>query len=728
MKVGILGTSNSILLDGWAPVFEAIMAPTCKVINYSSGANCSAYGLYAIDHFDILSHVDFLVIDFSMNDQNFYEQRKILKFEEIQSYYYHLIKRVSESRVPAAALVFFNKRHLYSDSFEIKDMHIDICNHFGISVIDIHDHIKRVDAYHNRNEIFGGNDHLTSFYSKHIAYTVKEHCLKTLKKGSVRNDLGVNATGSQFYGIRLAQIEGTEGIVKRGTNLISHECINVHEDGITINFNEECEIDSVFFKASKENGYVRFESNGKSVAKNISLTYKKGFYLRTLRPRCRVLKELNIYPFKRKNDIVCQEDQADTNPIDGIFPCELVGLLIKKLKSDPIEYEAGSSCKNFSFDDYKTSLELFCQGKDKGINDIDIHEVLYVISTEPYDLKSQISSIVKAIKACPDNPYYYRQYATLLQKNREFTNAKNALLKSIELDSSVADFYMQLSVLYSQMSRFNLAIQKAQEAIALRDDIPRFHHHLGNLLRKIGDLQSARDAQEKATTLDPAMFEAQMELSYIYTQLGNTEKALLQARNAIELKNDNPDYYHHLGILLRNKGDLDGAKEAQERALQLDPSVPSAHMQLSHIYNQLGNTELAIQKAQDAIAIKDDNPHFYIHLGILLRKNGDLEGAKEAQEKALNLDPSIPGPHIQLSHIYDQLGNTDLAIQKAQDAIALKDDNPHFHRHLDNLLRKKSDDTGVQESQEIVLNLAPSAPSPHIQRKGALKGKKKRRK
>ncbi len=70
MKIAVVGTSNSILVNGYFPVYQALEYPN-QTDNFSiGGANCQLIP-YSIEKYKIFDTYDFLITDCAVNDGDY---------------------------------------------------------------------------------------------------------------------------------------------------------------------------------------------------------------------------------------------------------------------------------------------------------------------------------------------------------------------------------------------------------------------------------------------------------------------------------------------------------------------------------------------------------------------------------------------------------------------------------------------------------------------------------
>lgn len=545
----MLGTSNSILKEGWVPALEAISAPEDSVLNYSCGANCSAYGLYALDHFKILDSVDSLVIDFTLNDQGFCDAG-ILEYGEVESYYYNLVKRICESGVKPVSVLFFNQKYIDKDSFPVRDMHIDICRHFGVEVIDLFSIVNHLKTDHNPNTFFQDPAHLGPHFSKHVAVLVRDY-LKSLTMDE--RERRPNAPSPRvFRGVSLAAEFPGLPKVRRGTSYITHESLHLEGDNAASLPLGRVVIDSVFFRASRLNGYLSFESNGKALSKVVAYQEQRGFFCRSVRPVFEVEGEVKLCARNIPGAPLCENDIHQVEPPEdapGTF--DLVGLLVRDPVPDDIEYERGASPDKQWVKRYRESLRNVKLVLNNQLDKVDAPESLYIAATLAADSSLAIAAIEKALKLAGDNTYYHAQYGARLSKAKMLKKAASALADAVRLAPGVSAHHMFLSHIHGGLGNVAAGLSAVEAAIAIKEDHSGYHHRRGNLLFQMGNLDEAERAQNRSLELDPEAADAHFQLSRIHEKRGDLERALSEIRTALAIKGDDSVYRAHLARLMK---------------------------------------------------------------------------------------------------------------------------------------------------------------------------------
>ncbi|MGA2401933.1 MAG: hypothetical protein ABSG91_09520 [Syntrophobacteraceae bacterium] len=283
-KIAIVGTSNSILAEGWSSEFRRI-EPNSIIHNYSLGSNSSLYGVYTLIKQDIASKYDYCILDFCVNDQNFLDCHAI-SWEFLLASIAGLFAPFLDEQVGCTPLwlLFINKRHFKDKHLNIsRDAHMFLCSYYGVPYIDVYDLI--VDAAntkgYNEDDIFAEETHLRSAFAKPLAHVVSEfldlageHWAKNKPQSTgERRRLNYRVVPEDRITYRNCAVH------TRSTSLISYP---VHRLGpqsfIDIMTYDELLCGFLFWLRKEEN-YL-FCTGERTIRKNLRLKWDKGFFFR----------------------------------------------------------------------------------------------------------------------------------------------------------------------------------------------------------------------------------------------------------------------------------------------------------------------------------------------------------------------------------------------------------------------------------------------------------------
>lgn len=172
--------------------------------------------------------------------------------------------------------------------------------------------------------------------------------------------------------------------------------------------------------------------------------------------------------------------------------------------------------------------------------------------------------------------------------------AKEAALKSLQIDDSLADAHNALAqVLFFDLD-FAGAIKEFQRAIDLDPNYATAHHWYANgPLLALGRFDEAIAEGARAVELDPLSPVINVNQANNYIIAGRYDEAIHQIHKALELDPEFGYAHSNLGLALGFKGDLPGAIAEFRRALQLNGD-PLNLAYLGNLYGKTGNVTEAV--------------------------------------------------------------------------------------------------------------------------------------
>ena len=112
-------------------------------------------------------------------------------------------------------------------------------------------------------------------------------------------------------------------------------------------------------------------------------------------------------------------------------------------------------------------------------------------------------------------------YLSLLR----YSDARNALERSLQLDPNLAEAEYQLGLLESQQGNRQVAQEHWERAVALKPDHASALFSLGTVYAEAGDLPKAQSAFERSLADDPNNMKTEYNLALVLNKLGKSEEA-----------------------------------------------------------------------------------------------------------------------------------------------------------------------------------------------------------
>jgi hypothetical protein len=145
LKIAVLGTSNSLMRQGWASAFTAAAGRIATVDNLSLGAAPSIYGAYMAAAADVARRYDYCLIDFCINDQQLVDIGQ-LRLEQAASAFHSLLAAFrAEDAACVPIVLILPQRDLIGAAAapSCRDLHARLCDLVGVGYIDVYAALER---------------------------------------------------------------------------------------------------------------------------------------------------------------------------------------------------------------------------------------------------------------------------------------------------------------------------------------------------------------------------------------------------------------------------------------------------------------------------------------------------------------------------------------------------------------------------------------------------------
>jgi tetratricopeptide (TPR) repeat protein len=228
-----------------------------------------------------------------------------------------------------------------------------------------------------------------------------------------------------------------------------------------------------------------------------------------------------------------------------------------------------------------------------------------------------------------------------LDPKEAMPKAKDAALKAIEIDSTLAEAHTSLAriKLATELNAADPDLEKEfKRAIELNPNLANAHARYGNFLMLIGRSDESLIETRRAQELDP-----------LSLRINNT-----------------------LALALASAGRLDEAIEQYKRTLEMDPDYTTARYNLAEAYKYKGMYKEAIAEMQKVIEAEGtaDLGTLAI-LGSMYAASGNRAEAEKLLVKIKSTKQPISS--VDLANLYTALGDKEQAIASLQKAYEDRD-------------------------------------------------------
>lgn len=187
-----------------------------------------------------------------------------------------------------------------------------------------------------------------------------------------------------------------------------------------------------------------------------------------------------------------------------------------------------------------------------------------------------------------------RGWYSLLAPRDAFPQAKEAALRALQFDSTLAEAHASLAHIYFEFDHDWAAAEREYlRAIELKPGYATAHHWYGGFLSAMGRHQLALQHAERARSLDPIAPIIQTWKGLRYYFAGNHEAAIAEYTKALELDGSFAPAHWHMGWAYEQSGRFGEGITAAQRALAADTQSLLYLTSLGHAHAKAGNTSQA---------------------------------------------------------------------------------------------------------------------------------------
>ena len=674
--IAIVGTSSSVSKFGWTEPFKALEKESI-VDNFSSGGNCSLYGNFIIDHYQLAKSYDYIILDFSINDQNFLIHNFNTKAKLKESFRSLLYKIISTGRTVPIVLIFGEKQYFYKNTFVARDIHIEICTEMGVPYLDFFGVAKKIDGSGlSPYELYSDEMHFSEIFFKCLALQL--HLLKQTARSqfnrstkilcNIKKDY-IALSPSSFKGIKPDQII-------RGNSFIQHPCYSIKKNDTLFFSAKQGRIEGFFYYSSSTSGIIEIKGDT-NLSKGLGAAYKNMFFFK------RILKDVFIKSPGLTITVTGKYQSEPDLPVNHqVFPffgdegdAEIVGILIRSdFKS---AFETNEDWKNdqdmeLVIDETEFADRLNSIGSatvESKITRYDSHVLgcmCYLLSSSStVTIDRSLSLAKQSVLLDEQNPHFNLHYATLLDKNNSF-EGKSYFERALQLAPHNAQFHFLFSLHCKRSGDDSIGIKHAEKAVRLAKNNPLYLSNYGELLFDSGNYLKAGRIFEQAIHVNPSNPDNYFKLGKTLFYCDLYEEAYLAVSRAISLDDCNQEFQDFFNILKSHNGTCFEFRDITTSGEEFKQAQAISHFNASQIHQLNGHFEKAISECKKAIEYSPESPYFLGQLAVLLDLTQQIEDGKKVLEMALKRYPDIPELHIEYCLVLVKLGFIENAWKEFQ--------------------------------------------------------------
>lgn len=345
------------------------------------------------------------------------------------------------------------------------------------------------------------------------------------------------------------------------------------------------------------------------------------------------------------------------------------------------------------------------------------------------------------VKFEPEDATSWFYLASCYEKLADFTSAKNAYIKVIELRKEYMEAYQSLCIILLKLNEPLEAVKYAQ--IASESDPENYIYDFiaGTAYMKNRDFEKAQEPLERALEKAPDNLGNLNTLGTCYMAQGKSEKAIQTYKKALEINPKSVMAYYNIGSAYQIQQNHELACEYLSKAIELEedegfitalamsevklgryesalkhykqlalmcPSKENFKYNIVTCYEALGEFQTAIKMLEEMVYI---NPKFILpaqKLASLYIKTNQLNKAKEIYDNILLKNKVTAETLHQYAILSSSLCDTDTAEKMLKKVIRMNPEIAKAHKDLGIIYLNKRLFDYARDEFETAMKLAPN--------------------
>ena len=232
--------------------------------------------------------------------------------------------------------------------------------------------------------------------------------------------------------------------------------------------------------------------------------------------------------------------------------------------------------------------------------------------------------------------WIFRGWYSHLSPGEAFPKAKQAALKALEFDSTLAEAHTSLAhILFEYDHDWEAAEREYRRALELKPTYATAHHWYGGFLSAMGRHDEALRHATQARALDPLSLIIQTWMGLRYYFRRDHDRAIAEYRTALELDSDFAAAHWHLGWAYEQAGRFEEGIAEARQALTLDDESLLYKASLGHAYAKAGMTNEARATLAQLMRSAETRHVSAYHVAVIHIALGETERGLDWLERAL---------------------------------------------------------------------------------------------
>lgn len=302
----------------------------------------------------------------------------------------------------------------------------------------------------------------------------------------------------------------------------------------------------------------------------------------------------------------------------------------------------------------------------------DIDRITELVGTKDFEEAKLL--IEEGLKENPDNIELLK-LAGLTDVNLElWFTARNYFETVVKFEPQDATSWFYLAKCYERLADFTSAKNAYIKVVELRNEYMEAYQGLCLVLLKLNEASEAVKYAQIASEFDKENFLYDFIIGTAHMKNKEFDKALIPLLSALVKEPENLGTLNSLGTCYMTLGKFEDAVKTYEKAIGLAPDNAIAYYNIGSAYQIQQNHEKACEYFTKALKIEDDET-FLTALAMSEVKLGKYENALKHYKQLALMCPSKENYKYNIVTCYEALGEFQTAIKMLEEIVYI---NPKF--------------------------------------------------
>ncbi len=303
----------------------------------------------------------------------------------------------------------------------------------------------------------------------------------------------------------------------------------------------------------------------------------------------------------------------------------------------------------------------------------DIEKINELIGNKNFD--EALSLIKPALEEDSNNTELIKLLGLVYVNKKMWAEAQSQFETVVKYSPDDATSWFYLGICYDNLGNFTPAKAAYIKVIELRENYAEAYKSLSVLLLKMDNPIDAINYALKARNIEPDDYIFDFVIGTAYMKVKDFNKAVEHFKSALEKETNNIGIYNSLGTAYMATSHANEAIECYKKALELDNTSPMAYYNIGSALQIQQKHKEACEYFEKAVEIDDEDESFKIALAMSLVKSEQYKKASDIYKKLLIQHPEKDNYKYNLVTCYEAMGDLQTAISMLEGIVYV---NPKF--------------------------------------------------